>query len=248
MQGQDQANSYISSALGAVAEFPAVVKNIFLTQEKNDAGIYAFKFYIRGKPWVVTVDDYFLFTNNATSGDRMPYFSTIGRNQQFWGMLLEKAWAKVKGTYSMSDSGYKANGLKAVVGCPVASYSTSGQDADLLFTVIKDANALNYIMAAGTTGTTGELNSCGIPQNHGFSLLAGFELTTSGNTDYKMYMLRDPWGASTYNGSFNENDVAWTSAYRGEVPNGVDPIDSVTTNDGIFFVTHTDFLTCFSDF
>jgi hypothetical protein len=32
------------------------------------------------------------------------------------------------------------------------------------------------------------------------------------------------------------------------VPNSIDPIDSVGTNDGIFFVTSTDFLTCFSDF
>ena len=63
-----------------------------------------------------------------------------------------------------------------------------------------------------------------------------------------MYMLRDPFGNSAYSGSFNENDVAWTSAYRTQVPNNVNPIDSVSTNDGIFFVTHTDFLTCFSDF
>jgi len=87
MQGSFN-TSYIEASLGALAEFPTVIKNVFLTQEKNDAGIYAFKFHIRGKPWVVTVDDYFLFTNNDTDGTRIPYFNSIGRNEQFWGMLL----------------------------------------------------------------------------------------------------------------------------------------------------------------
>ena len=43
--------------MAAMSEYPELAKSIFLTQEKNDVGIYAVKFYIRGKPWVVTVDD-----------------------------------------------------------------------------------------------------------------------------------------------------------------------------------------------
>ena len=249
MQGNFN-TSYIEAALGALAEFPAVVKSVFLTQEKNDAGIYAFKFHIRGKPWVVTVDDTFLFMTNATDGTRVPYFSGIGRNEQFWGMLLQKAWAKVKGTYDRSDlGGFGGNGLAAFVDCPVASYSTASQDADLIFTSLKSANDLNYIMTAGTANYDNTvLNACGIREGHDYSLIAAFELDTSGTVDYKMYMLRDPFGNTAYNGSFNENDAAWTSNYRGQVPNSVDPTNSVSTNDGIFFVTSTDFLTCFSDF
>lgn len=43
--------------MGILSEFPELVQNIFLTQQKNNAGIYALRFYIRGKPWVITVDD-----------------------------------------------------------------------------------------------------------------------------------------------------------------------------------------------
>lgn len=104
-------------------------------------------------------------------------------------------------------------------------------------------------MTAGTANYDNTvLNACGIREGHDYSLIAAFELETSGTVDYKMYMLRDPFGNTAYNGSFNENDAAWTSNYRGQVPNSVDPTDSVSTNDGIFFVTSTDFLTCFSDF
>jgi hypothetical protein len=47
-----------SSALG---EWPNLVKDIFLTKTKNSAGIIGVKFYIKGKPWVISIDDYHLF-------------------------------------------------------------------------------------------------------------------------------------------------------------------------------------------
>ena len=52
---------YIMAAMGALGEFPELIRDTFITREKNSAGITAVRFYIRGKPWVVTVDDYMLF-------------------------------------------------------------------------------------------------------------------------------------------------------------------------------------------
>jgi hypothetical protein len=44
-----------------MAEFPELVTSMFLSgQEISDKGIYNIRFFIRGKPWVVTVDDYLL--------------------------------------------------------------------------------------------------------------------------------------------------------------------------------------------
>jgi len=34
---------------------------MFLTKEKNAAGIHALRFYIRGKPWVFDIDDKMFF-------------------------------------------------------------------------------------------------------------------------------------------------------------------------------------------
>lgn len=115
---------YIEASLAAIAEHPQLVKNIFVTQETNKAGVYAFRFYIRGKPWIVTVDDYFLFTTNS-NGEREPVFARIGKNKQMWAMLLEKAWAKIKGNYLMANGGFVENGLRALLGCPIYGYRTA---------------------------------------------------------------------------------------------------------------------------
>lgn len=46
--------------MNALSEFDDILKDVFLTQEKNDSGIYAVKLFIRGKPWIITVDDEFM--------------------------------------------------------------------------------------------------------------------------------------------------------------------------------------------
>jgi len=59
----DLGNCYFLAAVGAAAEFPELLYDLFddRTEAKNDAGIYQVMFYIRGKPWVVDVDDQLLF-------------------------------------------------------------------------------------------------------------------------------------------------------------------------------------------
>ena len=44
--------------MSSCAEFPFLIKNALLTQQKNSASIYAVNYYIRGKPWTIAVDDY----------------------------------------------------------------------------------------------------------------------------------------------------------------------------------------------
>ena len=163
-------------------------------------------------------------------------------------MMLEKAWAKVKGDYTMADGGFVENGLRSLVGCPVYSYTTTDQDADTVHALIMNADSLNYIMGAATAGSTDTAtNECGIAMSHAYSLIAAFELKTSSTVDHKMYMIRNPWGVSYYTGSWNEADSAWTSDYISQVPHSINPTTSMTS-DGIFFVDAANFLVCFSSF
>lgn len=115
-------------------------------------------------------------------------------------MLLEKAWAKVKGNYEMADGGFVENGLRSLVGSPVFSYSTAGMPDDDTHAVLKAANDLNYILGADTRGGSDTtLNECGVVMGHAYSLIAAFELKTGSTVDHRVYMLRNPWGVTYYN-------------------------------------------------
>ena len=67
-----------------------------MLQTNNDAGLYGFRFYIRGKPWDVVVDDQLFLT----SGGDFIFSKANSANLAMWGPVLEKAWAKALGSYA----------------------------------------------------------------------------------------------------------------------------------------------------
>ena len=96
---------YIMTAMSSLAEFPKYIKDIFLTQSKNSAGIIGLRFFIRGKPWVVSIDDKMLF--KFPNSPKLKFAQPDPTNKIMWGAILEKGWAKVKGTYSNADGGFQ---------------------------------------------------------------------------------------------------------------------------------------------
>ena len=120
-QGQG-GTCYIISALSSLANYPDYIKSIFLEDEDlNNNGIYTLKFFIRGKPWLVTVDDIFLFQNENNPS---LYYSKLSSDNSMWSALIEKAWAKLKGSYTQAWNGYNVNGLRTLTGAPVFTYKT----------------------------------------------------------------------------------------------------------------------------
>jgi hypothetical protein len=60
-------NCWIFSSFGSISEKIDYIKRAFLVDELNEVGIYAFKFYILGKPWIVSIDDYLPYVQSETT-------------------------------------------------------------------------------------------------------------------------------------------------------------------------------------
>ena len=117
---QGAANTcYLMSSLAAVAEIPLLAKDLILNQQINKYGIYAIRLFVRGKPWIITIDDQFYHENGRLK------FAQAGEDSSIWGALIEKAWAKLKGSYLSANLGYVSSGLRALVGIPVFDYDVS---------------------------------------------------------------------------------------------------------------------------
>jgi hypothetical protein len=105
------------ASAAAIAEWPSLVKTIFLTQNKNSAGIFAVRVFLRGKPYVLSLDDNLLFVSSG------PVFGGLSDDgTSAWGTVIEKAWAKVLGNYLKTNAGYITNGLRFLTGNPTFSY------------------------------------------------------------------------------------------------------------------------------
>ena len=69
-----------------------------------------------------------------------------------WAAIFEKAWAKMKGNYLSTESGYMSEGINALTGVPVFEYDNL-EINETFWDVVNAADKANYIMQASTVGT-----------------------------------------------------------------------------------------------
>ena len=105
------------SALGALAEYPSLIKRIIKTEEVNEFGQYAVNFCVNGEFQVVEIDDYFPCWMDQY-GKYTSAFSQPRNNNLLWVLILEKAWAKVNGSYEFIIGGYEYEPISCLTGAP----------------------------------------------------------------------------------------------------------------------------------
>lgn len=101
-----------------MARRPGLIKRMFITKEYSKYGIYRLKLYRLGE-WInVTVDDFFPCYYNG-----QPMF-TRGQPDEIWVMLLEKAYAKLLGSYDALKQGSASKVFFDFIGMPTFKIHT----------------------------------------------------------------------------------------------------------------------------
>ena len=204
-------NCYFIASLASVGEYPGFIQNAFINKEKNKEGIYLIRFYIRGKPWVVSIDDNILVYKNYPNPEIV---TTLPSDNAFWGVLLTKAWAKVKGSYVASEGGFMQTGMRSLTGAPVQSFKMKNYDKksiDDLYEKLKEADKKGWVMGLGTigSGSHDETTECGIACSHAYSIISVFTLKYNGK-DIDMLLIRNPWGTTDYKLPWSAKGGKWT--------------------------------------
>ncbi|CAK9090717.1 unnamed protein product [Durusdinium trenchii] len=111
-------NCWLVAAISAVAEFPKYLKgSVFITKKVSKEGKYIVKLYDGRKfSWVgIEVDDYLPCT--SWGGDTPSLlFGKISEGKLCWP-ILEKAFAKLYGSYSQLSGGYQWVAWHHLTGC-----------------------------------------------------------------------------------------------------------------------------------
>lgn len=87
---------YLLAALAELAESPDRIKKLFKTQEVSPEGMYVIKMYKNGVPVEIVVDDYIPWFKDRKTP--LEAFSR-GKGSECWVQLVEKAYAKLHGSY-----------------------------------------------------------------------------------------------------------------------------------------------------
>jgi calpain-15 len=94
-----------------MAEDPINVSNRFLTKKANKSGIYLITLFVNGVLTPIILDDYLPCING-----RLCFARSNG--EELWVCLLEKAWAKLYGTYARIEGGDPGFALSHLTGNP----------------------------------------------------------------------------------------------------------------------------------
>lgn len=129
---------YFLSPLSCLAEHPERIIKLFVTDKANEFGCYGMRICKNGEWKEVVVDDYIPCLNGV------PCFSNAAGNE-LWVILLEKAWAKLHGSYERIEAGFAEHVFHDLTGAPTDVYETENED---IFAKMKEAENKEWIMAA----------------------------------------------------------------------------------------------------
>lgn len=101
---------WLMTALALITERPQMLEHILLTKKINPEGVFVVRICHNGIWKAVLLDGYF----PCTGEDRLVYAQAIRR--QLYGPLIEKACAKLFGSYASLKGGTTAEGLQLLTG------------------------------------------------------------------------------------------------------------------------------------
>uniref|UniRef100_A0A665WLR4 Calpain catalytic domain-containing protein n=1 Tax=Echeneis naucrates TaxID=173247 RepID=A0A665WLR4_ECHNA len=161
---------------------------------KNYAGIFHFRFWRFGR-WVeVVIDDHLPTINNQLLSVR-----SKGGNE-FWVPLLEKAYAKVCGSYADMNAGLPSEACKDFSGGVNMTYElgeahTAGHD-EKLWLQLSRATGCKSMICCGTAPK-------GLKICH-----SSFQVEYYGSKE-QLVRIMNPWGKTEWNGKWSDKSDVW---------------------------------------
>lgn len=207
---------YFLAAIASMAYFhPEVIEAMFVRRELWTASrpVYVSMWHLSGEPTGVAVDD----RVPVEPGTGRPVFVRNNNRSVFWPLVLEKAWAKIFGSFKRVDGGTMSMVYKAMTQAPVdILHHDEALDKALLWSLLENATSVRRF----PTGAESRDNAVNIPSRLAYVVFNVTEMPSYGKVVY----LYAPWTEDLY---------------RGSIPN-------TSPDDGAFYMSFDEYIAAFA--
>uniref|UniRef100_A0A3Q4GZG0 Zgc:136872 n=1 Tax=Neolamprologus brichardi TaxID=32507 RepID=A0A3Q4GZG0_NEOBR len=197
-------NCWFLASIGALTFQKHIFNQVVPLDQKikeNYCGIFHFRFWRFGR-WVDVVIDDKLPTING----RLIFVHSKDPNE-FWPALLEKAYAKVCGSYTDMTSGTPSEAMMDFTGGVHMCVQLSDASSDV-WGLICRAGKSNTLMGCGTPQGKKSANTVspnGLVQGHAYTVTGVKELISQGKL-VKLIRLWNPWGKGEWVGDWSDRN------------------------------------------
>uniref|UniRef100_A0A3Q0R1T2 Calpain catalytic domain-containing protein n=1 Tax=Amphilophus citrinellus TaxID=61819 RepID=A0A3Q0R1T2_AMPCI len=205
--------------------------------DENYCGLFHFRFWRFGR-WVdVVIDD------KLPTIDGRLVFVRSRDPTEFWPALLEKAYAKVCGSYTDMNAGTPAEALVDFTGGVHICINLANPPPNL-WEMMCRAGQTKSLMGCGTQQGATSANTVlpnGLVQGHAYTV-TGVKEVMSREQIVNLVRLWNPWGQGEWNGDWSDQSPLWQSVS----PQDRDMCLSVR-DDGEFWMHLQDFCKFYTD-
>lgn len=244
VQQGDLGDCWLLAATATLAQHPQLFNKVVPADnsfQHKYAGIFHFHFWQYGK-WVEIAIDDKLPTNQGQL-----VFSRSSNKNEFWSALLEKAYAKLYGSYKALIGGTTSEAMEDFTG-GIAEMFDLGKPPENIFDVMEAGFKRHSLISCNidadpniTEASTPE----GLVKGHAYSVTLATRVNFIDNRikgTIELVRLRNPWGnGAEWKGAFSDRSAAWENIPKCDQ----NKIDLLFRNDGEFWMNLEDFLTHF---
>ncbi|KAM8818719.1 calpain-9 isoform 2-T2 [Rhynchonycteris naso] len=197
------------------------------------AGIFHFQFWQHSEWLDVVIDD-----RLPTFRDRLIFLHSADNNE-FWSALLEKAYAKLNGSYEALKGGSAIEAMEDFTGGVAETFTTKEAPENFYEILEKTLKRGSLVGCSIDTRTAAESEAqmpFGLIKGHAYSV-TGIDQVNFCGQKVELIRVRNPWGQVEWNGSWSDSSAEW---------NAIDPAEQqrlchTALDDGEFWMAFCDF-------
>lgn len=205
--------------------------------------MFAVRMHFDGAFRIVLLDDRVF--GSSTSGAPLFARGLSGKEvESIWVILLEKAYAKLYGTYAAIEGGFEHYSMEDLTGGVPSLLTNLDAESQAKWEKLKLIYEGGHLLGAGSNSEHDDshISSEGIVSRHAYTILEVREVD-----NFKLLRMKNPWGGvgqdgggykSEWRGEWSDKSNVWTARYK-------KMLKFSDSDDGIFWISFPDFIRVF---